>query len=233
MRKCRHDLVHGELAELAWRDLRHSTLAEEVIVLDAEGRLESCGYHKNGHCHFEASAACAMARPDQGREEIAAVLRGDRDEAQFDYTSPDGDRIYLARVIPRSGGGAVISHVDITARRQLEERLRLAAALFDSSDEMHLVADADGTILLANSAAEGALGFAAGGLQGLRARDVVERAFLGLYGEQIWNQLQHEGHWNGEAWLQRKGGGTLPVWGSIRAVRDGRYRGRRFLIGAT
>ena len=231
MQKCRRDKVQSELANLARGDRRHSTLAEQIIVLDADGKLELCGCHTHGHCNSPASVFCPLARPNDGQHVIAAVLRGELSEGQFEYTTADGKGIRLASVVARGNGGVTISHCDITTRVRVEDRQRVAATLFDSSKDMHAAVDPAGTVLLANVAAERSLGRTSDSLLGTHLSELVDARFLQQNGEEIAALLRSDGYWAGEALLQTRTG-TLSVWGSVRVVGGDAQQAARFLVSA-
>ncbi|MFO0929820.1 MAG: PAS domain S-box protein, partial [Gemmataceae bacterium] len=77
-------------------------------------------------CQNSAAAGCTQA--GETAAGIRAVLAGERASYGIEYpcNSPDEPRWFLLSVTPlqMDGGGAVLSHQDITARRQMEDELR-------------------------------------------------------------------------------------------------------------
>jgi diguanylate cyclase (GGDEF)-like protein/PAS domain S-box-containing protein len=96
-------------------------------------------------------------------EGISAVLSGERESFAFDYPCPeDGDdRWFNVRAVPldREGGGAVVTHVDVTEIRGAEEEIRRRQSLLRTSNvvafssfhdheaEIFALVDAEGTVL--------------------------------------------------------------------------------------
>lgn len=220
------------LAGSPGRDRRDAVVAEHVIVLGPGGEIELCGYHAHGDCHSAAAATCPLAQPEAGREIVAAVLRRERREGQFEYGGADGSSVHLASVVARETGGATITHVEITARRRREDRLRMAAALFDSGTEMHALVDGNGAVLLANAAAEQAFGRSSGGLAGVHVAELLDDGFVRANGEQIAAELQRDGRWTGEALLRDPAGDVFSAWGTVSVVTGNADRTARFLVAA-
>lgn len=108
---------------------------------------------------------------------------------------------------------------DITAQREREQELRIAAITFESQEGM-LIADAAGTILRVNAAfveqtgygAEEVIGQPVGILKSGRHNDDFYRV--------MWGALNADGYWQGEVWNRRKSGDVYPVWLTITAVTD-------------
>jgi len=94
------------------------------------GDLEACGVGSDylGVCARSAGAGCDDAAVI--RDALTEVLSGERVFFEFEYACPSRTepRWYLQRITPLEGfEGAVLSHVDITWRKQAE--LRLAEAV--------------------------------------------------------------------------------------------------------
>jgi PAS domain S-box-containing protein len=118
---------------------------------------------------------------------IRAVLLGTRDFFAIEYPchGPEGDRWFAMRVTPRALGserGAVIIHIDITARRAAGEALQaerdFVGKVLDTTQALMLVLDRQGSVVRFNRACEDASGY--------RAPEVLGRSFwsLGLIPEE-------------------------------------------------
>ncbi|SDX17355.1 bifunctional diguanylate cyclase/phosphodiesterase [Thiocapsa roseopersicina] len=109
---------------------------------------------------------------------------------------------------------------DISERKRQEERLRLAAALFDNTREGVVVTDRDTCILQVNKAFVELTGYredeAVGRTPALLRSDRHDAAFF----DAMWRRIDATGHWQGELWNQRKNGTLYPVLLNISAVRD-------------
>lgn len=107
---------------------------------------------------------------------------------------------------------------DITARRQTDRQLRLAAKAFESSNEAILVTDPDNRILAVNRAFCAITGYeeaeALGQTPALLASGRHDPAFF----ENMWQQLRQRGQWSGEIWNRRKNGDIFPEWLNISVL---------------
>ena len=136
----------------------------------------------------------------------------------------DGSVIWIAenaRAV-RDDDGEVVCYEgtvqDITARKAAEERLRLAAAVFDNVGEAIVVVDRDQMVRAVNSAFERMTGFAAEGVVGVRlslfAAEVNEPALI----EEAWVTAAKGGIWQGEVWARRADGDVFPAALAITGV---------------
>ncbi|MCK6412102.1 MAG: EAL domain-containing protein [Azonexus sp.] len=109
---------------------------------------------------------------------------------------------------------------DALERKRIDEELRLASSVFQSSSEGIVVCDAQRRILAVNPAFTRITGYS--------PEEAVGRdpGFLGtgrtppsLYRE-MWESLGASGQWFGEIWNARKNGEVFPEWLTINALRD-------------
>jgi len=118
-----------------------ASLHHEIAILDRRGKIISVNdawkafARENGNgagsvganylnvCQVAASSGDSSAL--RALEGIRSVLEGSRDFFEMEYPcgSPTQERHFLMRVVPlrMSGGGAVVSHVEITQLRQAEQ----------------------------------------------------------------------------------------------------------------
>ncbi len=112
------------------------------------------------------------------------------------------------------------TNVDISARKQTEEALRIAAVAFESSQAM-VVSDVNRRILRVNQAFTEFSGYSAAEAIGQKATLLKSgRHEAGFYAP-MWQGLNETGHWQGEIWNRRKSGEVFPDWLSISVVKDG------------
>lgn len=108
-----------------------------------------------------------------------------------------------------------ISHQHI---RQHVEDLQLAATIFDSSSEAMLVTDAENRIITANPAFTATTGYelqeVVGRNPGFLSSGKQNKAFY----QEMWQSLEHHGHWSGEVWNLRKNGELYAEWLSINVI---------------
>ncbi len=110
---------------------------------------------------------------------------------------------------------------DVTQRLQAEERLRLAASVFEGSSEGIIITAADRRIIEANQAACVMTGHAAAQLQGQRICDVLcdtggEPGFC----ESLWQHVAGRGGWQGETRFVHRDGTSFPIWLHISTIHD-------------
>ncbi|MGL4476426.1 MAG: diguanylate cyclase domain-containing protein [Shewanella sp.] len=116
--------------------------------------------------------------------------------------------------------GAVATVLDISERKQHEVELRLAASVFEASNDAILITNADGIILSSNQAFTRITEYQEADVLGktpsfLSAGDTHSD----FYGN-MWRQLLQKGDWSGELVNRRKNGEPYYAWLSITAVRN-------------
>lgn len=110
--------------------------------------------------------------------------------------------------------------VDLTAQKQQEAGLRLAAAVFSSSREGILITDTSKRIISANPAITQLFGYDEHELIG-QLPSIFDSGRHGTeFYQAVWAQLATEHHWQGEMYNKRKDGEVIPVQLSINAVFD-------------
>jgi diguanylate cyclase (GGDEF)-like protein/PAS domain S-box-containing protein len=111
----------------------------------------------------------------------------------------------------------VFQRREIVAR---DEKLRLAATVFEASSEGIMITDASNNIVTANRAFTEITGYAEDEVRGQNPRLLnsgrQEREFY----QEMWESLTQHDHWQGELWNRRKNGEIYPEWVVINAVRN-------------
>ena len=115
-------------------------------------------------------------------------------------------------------GASKISR-DITARKQTENMLRIAAIAFESQEGM-TVTDAEGTILRVNQAFTNITGYAAHDVIGKNPRLLKSGRQDANFYAAMWESILHTGVWEGEIWNRRKNGEIYPEYLTITAVKN-------------
>jgi diguanylate cyclase (GGDEF)-like protein/PAS domain S-box-containing protein len=116
----------------------------------------------------------------------------------------------------------LLNFIGIGARLRSEdrERLRMAAAVFDSTLEGVLVTDCQGLIVHVNRAFMRITGYQQEEVLGHRPSKFKSGRHGVPFYQQIYATLAEKGEWSGEIWNRRKSGEIYPQWQTICAIRD-------------
>jgi diguanylate cyclase (GGDEF)-like protein/PAS domain S-box-containing protein len=145
------------------------------------------------------------------------VLTGLDDEDLAIKLAQAGAQDYLVKSDLNSG----ILHRSIhyaIERKRVEEKLRLAATVFDSTLEGILITDAKTNIISANQALCSITGYSAEEIIGSTPDILKSERHSHAFFRQLWDILNKTGQWRGEIWNRRKNGEVFPTWVNISAV---------------
>ena len=109
---------------------------------------------------------------------------------------------------------------DITERKKVENRLRVAAAAFETPHEAIVVTDSHANIIQVNQAFEHITGYSQEEVAGKNTRILKSGRHEDAFYAEMWRSLLTKGTWKGELWDRCKGGKIYPKQLSITAVRD-------------
>jgi len=109
---------------------------------------------------------------------------------------------------------------DISEQRRTENRLRMAATVFENTTGAILVTDPAGYIVQVNKNFTQITGYSSDEvvdqLPSLFVSGVHEPHFY----SSVVASLREQGRWEGEIWQQRKNGEVFPTWSGVTAVQD-------------
>jgi diguanylate cyclase (GGDEF)-like protein/PAS domain S-box-containing protein len=108
---------------------------------------------------------------------------------------------------------------DITARKQAEDELRIAATAFETHEAI-LITDANSNIIRVNQAFQNITGYAAEEVLGKNPRILSSGNHDQAFYAAMWQQLLTRGSWTGEMLDRHKDGMAYPKWITITAVKD-------------
>jgi len=237
------------------RDLeRLSRQTAQILDSASEGII---GLDKDGRITFANPAAAAMTGfpvddlvgrllhdllgPSMARAGKARRVRAALGLARL---PPDMDVVLLRRdgsefplefaSAPIEEGGAAVGAVmvfrDVTERRRAEEKLRLAATVFETTAEAIIVVDADHHVSAVNPAFTEITGYAAeeaiGRLPTFLTSGVKDTETADL----IWRTVRETGRWEGELWNRRKTGEDYAERLAISAIADHRGDVQHFVV---
>ncbi len=119
----------------------------------------------------------------------------------------DGRRLHLITLVE-----------DITQKKQAEEDLKLAALVYEKSDEAMVVTDQAGTILTINSAFTDVTGYSKADVVGKSMSILRSDRHDSAFYRAFWSDLVKKGTWRGEIWNRRKNGEIFPELLSVNTI---------------
>jgi diguanylate cyclase (GGDEF)-like protein/PAS domain S-box-containing protein len=118
---------------------------------------------------------------------------------------------------------------DITARKETETTLLLAAQVFENARDAIMVLDREFKVVSVNQA------FA--DITGYTPEQVLGKDVPGLNGvhepgfyQHIWDYVAIQDHWEGELWSVRGNGDKFPAWAAMTAIRDVRGEVSNYMV---
>ncbi|MEO7496832.1 MAG: EAL domain-containing protein [Massilia sp.] len=215
-------------ANAAWRDgtqLRPDCKVQGHSLVGSN-YLEHC----RTHC---GDAACGCVSRYRGVHEVLSGRRT-RFESDIDCRTTVPPRSFNMTITAMSDlcAGALVVHTDITARRDAEIDLRIAAIAFESPDGM-LVTDAGGVIVQVNRAFSAITGYSRAEAIGQRPSMLSSGRHDAAFYAAMWSDLHANRRWVGEIWNRRKNGDLYPEKLSITAVVDDRGRVSHYVASLT
>ncbi len=139
----------------------------------------------------------------------------------------DGRWIWMldrGRVVEWSPNGKPLrmsgTHQDISAHKQLEASLQLAASVFTHAREAIVITDADANIINVNETFTEITGYALEEVFGKNPRLLKSGKQDKDFYTALWQDISTRGYWSGEIWNQRKNGEIYAELLTISAVRD-------------
>ncbi|WAK03493.1 EAL domain-containing protein [Methylobacter sp. YRD-M1] len=170
-------------------------------------------------CYREAFTAC------EASDEAVWQARGLR-HSEETIPRPDGSAlIFDITKVPlfHEDGrrkGLVVFGRDITARKQIEARQRLAVRVFETTGEAIMVTDADANIVAVNPAFTRITGYTEQEIVGKNPHILASGRHDTFFYQSMWQSLHQSGEWVGEIWNKRKNGQIFPEWVTLSVVKD-------------
>ncbi|WP_377701909.1 EAL domain-containing protein [Pseudoduganella sp. UC29_71] len=130
--------------------------------------------------------------------------------AEVLMTSISADHGYLFYVVVR----------DISARKQAERTLHLAAQVFENCRDAIVLTDRERRIIAVNRSFTLMTGFPADDMLGRPLRLRRSGVHTHDFERQVWQEMDATGHWQGEVSCSRKSGELFPGWLSLTTIRD-------------
>ncbi|MEE4377811.1 MAG: EAL domain-containing protein [Candidatus Competibacteraceae bacterium] len=108
--------------------------------------------------------------------------------------------------------------VDLTERKQIEEKLRQWERVFESTAEGVMITDLEGRIVAINNAFTEITGYQEQEVFAQTPRILQSGRHDAAFYEALWDTLKTSGQWQGEIWNRRKNGEIYPEWLTISIV---------------
>ncbi len=169
------------------------------------------------HPHGEATP-CPICRAQEEMRDARITLEADSPDNPAGV--PVEVRIKILRDDRDLPTGILMSLHDLTSSRELDDKLRLAAAVFRNTHDGMVITDANGYIVSVNTSFSRITGY---------SENEVREHHLGMLQampddqslqQSIWNGVHTRGFWQGEVLNRRKNGETYPAWLTINPVTD-------------
>ncbi len=109
---------------------------------------------------------------------------------------------------------------EVQQRRKNEDKLALAASVFENSLEGIVITDTKARILDVNSAFENITGYSREEAIGQTPRLLKSNRHDESFYQNMWARITQKGMWQGEIWNRRKNGEVYPEWRNITMVKD-------------
>jgi diguanylate cyclase (GGDEF)-like protein/PAS domain S-box-containing protein len=181
--------------------------------------------------------SCCLHPEDQERVHQAqrTLMATGSVRHEYRFLHADGQYRWIndSVVVVRDAAGAITNltgaWLDVTDRRQAEERARLIEQVFESSQEGIFITDERSRILSINRAFTRITGYGLDEALGKTPALLKSGRQDGAFYAAMWAQIHAEGHWDGEIWNRRKSGEVYPEWLTINAIRDDQGQIRQYL----
>jgi diguanylate cyclase (GGDEF)-like protein/PAS domain S-box-containing protein len=115
--------------------------------------------------------------------------------------------------------GLHITLSDITERKQVENKLRIAATAFESQEGM-MITDANKVLIQVNKAFTTITGYSAEDAIGNNPSMLSSKRQDKHFYDEMWQEINTKDYWGGEVWNKRKNGEIYPEKLTITAVKD-------------
>ena len=124
------------------------------------------------------------------------------------------------RLCYESRDAVLTTFTPIDQIKLMETRLALWAKVFEASSESILITDPDRVIITANRSFCRATAYELGEVIGRRTDFLRSERHGDGYVDRIWDAGRFRGSWQGEVYIRRKTGESIPMWGVLNAVWD-------------
>ncbi|MDP2795279.1 MAG: EAL domain-containing protein [Sulfurisoma sp.] len=206
-----------------------------IIITDTEGNIEYAnshfelvtGYRREEMLGQNPRLLQSGETPLATYQALwAAITAGKTWRGELKNRRKDGSFYWESAVISpvQDSRGAITNYLaikqDVTAQRAAEERLRLAASVFEHAHEGIVITDPNGAIVEVNNAFSDLTGYAREEVLGRNPSLLQSDQQTPEFYAAMWQTLLRQGYWRGELWNRRKNGELFAELLTITAVRS-------------
>lgn len=216
---------------------RYLQISEAIIIgIDSNECINvinrrGCGLLKRSHDGLIGQNWFDIAIPDDEREHVRSLyntmLVNENEFVEYhesEIVARDGVRYFIAwhNTIQKSATGEfegmLSSGIDITVRKAMENQLRMAGAVFESTNQSVVVTDKEKKIISVNPAFTKITGYEPDEVIGKDLYHIKSGHHDESFYNKLWEDIGLTGHWEGEIWDRRKDGEAFPSWQSISSI---------------
>lgn len=142
------------------------------------------------------------------------------------YIQPDGTVVWINMTIAplcvedSSKPFHLCMVENITARKKSETKFKLTEAVYQNTTQAITVTDADNVIIAVNPAFTDVTGYSPKEVVGKNPKILQSGRTPRVFYERMWENINTEGHWQGEIWNKRKDGTEYAEWLTIDSIYD-------------
>jgi len=173
-----------------------------------------------------------LFHPDDVKEDLCDLAHISSDNIsglnkQKRYVQSDGTITWVSMIVaPMQGDDKGTSRYlcmveDITEYKKTENQLKLAATVFQNTDQAITVTDKDNFIVAINPAFTELTGYSSVEVIGKNPRLLQSGRYDKSYYKKMWESLNSTGHWQGEIWNKKKSGVEYAESLRINSIYDG------------
>jgi len=179
------------------------------------------------HPHGEKEE-CPVCRARRLREDAYVIM--DADDPSNPVARPVEISIRVIRDDQDQSIGMLVGIKDLTRARQTEEQLRLAASVFEGSQEGIMILGADHRIVDVNQAFCTITGYETEAVAGQLLCELLSaEQFDAQSCERLWGMVDGDGSWQGEVWYRRRDGEVIPAWQNLSVVKNAQGEPIRYI----
>lgn len=121
--------------------------------------------------------------------------------------------------------------MDMTEKKQTEEKLFLASRVFMHSHDGIIITDSTQKIIEVNQAFTSITGYSLEEVKGKNPRFLQSGRHGPEFYKELWHKLMTQGYWSGEVWNKRKNGSLYTETLTISAIKEEKDDDAKYFVG--